>query len=312
MNTAEKALGAVFFETAGWERPFWYASNEALLGEYGDAVMPRAAEWDSRWWSPIINAEHLAMRERAGVVDLTAFADLRRRSGRAALDAVQRIVRAELDVKVGRVVYTPVLTPSGGFKADLTMMRLGARTTSGWSPAALTGNLDRKWFADAPAAGRWRHRRRPDLGVTTVGVWGPRARDILGSLTATTSRTRASGSAPAARIEAGRAGGARVADLLRRRARLGAVRADRVRRTAVGPVLRGRRTARRGAGRDRRVRHHRPVWRRATAPTGPSWTPSTPSSRPACSGPRSRTPTSSAGRRTSSSGRGSRRRCCAR
>jgi glycine/D-amino acid oxidase-like deaminating enzyme len=73
MNAAEKDLGAVFFETAGWERPYWYASNEGLLGEYGDAVMPRTAEWDARWWSPIINAEHLAMRERAGVVDLTAF-----------------------------------------------------------------------------------------------------------------------------------------------------------------------------------------------------------------------------------------------
>ena len=46
----------------------------ALLEEYGDAVMPREHEWDSRWWSPIINAEHLAMRERAGIVDLSAFA----------------------------------------------------------------------------------------------------------------------------------------------------------------------------------------------------------------------------------------------
>ena len=32
MNAAERELGAVFFETAGWERPFWYESNAALLG----------------------------------------------------------------------------------------------------------------------------------------------------------------------------------------------------------------------------------------------------------------------------------------
>ena len=43
-------------------------------GEYGDRVMPRTAEWESRWWSPIINAEHLAMRERVAMVDLAAFA----------------------------------------------------------------------------------------------------------------------------------------------------------------------------------------------------------------------------------------------
>src|SRR3954469_1347429 len=70
----EKALGAVFFEAAGWERPYWYGSNEKLLAEYGDRVMPREAEWESRWWSPIINAEHPAMRDRVGMVDLSAFA----------------------------------------------------------------------------------------------------------------------------------------------------------------------------------------------------------------------------------------------
>jgi glycine cleavage system aminomethyltransferase T len=36
--------------------------------------MPRTSEWEARWWSPIINAEHLQMRETAGLVDLTAFA----------------------------------------------------------------------------------------------------------------------------------------------------------------------------------------------------------------------------------------------
>ena len=52
-------------------------------------VMPREHEWDSRWWSPIINAEHLRMRESAGIIDLSAFAifDV---VGDGALDTVQR------------------------------------------------------------------------------------------------------------------------------------------------------------------------------------------------------------------------------
>ncbi|HLO20068.1 MAG TPA: dehydrogenase, partial [Sphingomicrobium sp.] len=112
----QEALGAVFFEAAGWERPFWYEANRPLLEEYGDRVMPRAAEWDSRWWSPIINAEHLAMRDRAGVFDLSAFAifDV---SGPGALDALQKVSMRQVDVPVGRVIYTPWLSPSGGFKA---------------------------------------------------------------------------------------------------------------------------------------------------------------------------------------------------
>ena len=106
MHAAEQAAGAVFFETVGWERPFWYGSNEALLGEYGDRVMPREHEWDARWWSPIINAEHLAMRERAGIVDLSAFAifDV---VGPGAEDAVQGIVVAQADVADGRVHLHP-------------------------------------------------------------------------------------------------------------------------------------------------------------------------------------------------------------
>ena len=64
--------------------------------------MPRAAEWDARWWSPIINAEHLAMRDRVGMVDLAAFAifDV---SGPGALDYLQGLVVSQVDVPVGRV-----------------------------------------------------------------------------------------------------------------------------------------------------------------------------------------------------------------
>ena len=47
-------LGAVFFEAAGWERPFWYGANEPLLGEYGDRVMPR----DGRVGVALVVADH--------------------------------------------------------------------------------------------------------------------------------------------------------------------------------------------------------------------------------------------------------------
>src|SRR6476469_5252432 len=88
MHESQQKLGAVFFETAGWERPFWYESNAPLVEQYGDAVMPREHEWDARWWSPIINAEHLRMREAAAVIDLSAFQILDI-EGPEALDVVQ-------------------------------------------------------------------------------------------------------------------------------------------------------------------------------------------------------------------------------
>ena len=91
------ALGAVFFETARWERPQWYASNEPLLEKYAGRIMERPAEWESRWWSPIINAEHLALREGAGLVDLSAFTVLDV-TGPDALAGLQNLAVAQLDV----------------------------------------------------------------------------------------------------------------------------------------------------------------------------------------------------------------------
>jgi glycine cleavage system aminomethyltransferase T len=87
-----------------------------------------------------------------------------------------------MDAPVGRVVYTPVLSPSGGFKSDLTIMRLGEdrfRVVTGGA----SGMSDRKWFRDnLPADGS---TQLFDLtsSMTTIGLWGPRARQILESVT---------------------------------------------------------------------------------------------------------------------------------
>jgi glycine cleavage system aminomethyltransferase T/glycine/D-amino acid oxidase-like deaminating enzyme len=180
-NAQQKALGAVFYETVGWERAWWYESNAGLVEKYGDAVMPRTAEWESRWWSPIINAEHLAMRDGAGLVDLTAFV-LLDITGPSALDVVNRVCVRQMNVAVGKVIYTPVLSPSGGFKSDLTVMRLAHdhfRVVTGGAH----GMADKKWFSDQlPADGS---AQLTDLtsAYTTLGIWGPKAREIVQSVT---------------------------------------------------------------------------------------------------------------------------------
>jgi glycine cleavage system aminomethyltransferase T/glycine/D-amino acid oxidase-like deaminating enzyme len=177
----ERRLGAVFYETVGWERPHWYESNAPLLEEYGDRVTRREAEWESRWWSPIINAEHLAMRDRCAMIDLSAFAifDV---TGPGALAAVQRLAMRQMDVPVGRVVYTPILTPGGGFKQDLTIMRLEDdvfRVVTGGA----YGMSDKKWFADHLPEDGSAQLNDQTSAWCTLGLWGPRARDVLASLT---------------------------------------------------------------------------------------------------------------------------------
>ena len=177
MHARHEALGAVFYEAAGWERPQWFEANAPLVERFG--VESRPHEWDARWWSPIINAEHLQMRETAGIFDLSAFC-IFEIAGPGALAGLQRIALRNVDVPVGRVVYTPLLSPSGGFKSDLTIMRLADdvfRVVTGGAH----GMADKKWFSD----------HLPDdaslvdltSAATTIGLWGPRARDILSSVT---------------------------------------------------------------------------------------------------------------------------------
>jgi glycine cleavage system aminomethyltransferase T/glycine/D-amino acid oxidase-like deaminating enzyme len=174
-----QALGAVYFQAGGWERPHWYESNAGLVSDYG--VEDRPHEWDARWWSPIINAEHLAMRERVGMIDLSPFVifDL---TGPGVFDYVQRMAVNSLDVAVGRSVYTPLLTPQGGFKADLTIMRLGEehfRVVTG----AFDGPRDKHWFRKhLPEDGSVQFVDNTGA-ICTIGVWGPKARNFLQSLT---------------------------------------------------------------------------------------------------------------------------------
>jgi len=182
MNGRERDLGAVFFETAGWERPYWYESNAPLLAEFGDRVMPREAEWEARWWSPLINAEHLALRERVGIVDLSAFAifDV---TGPGAAAALEHLCVARIDVPVGRVIYTPLLNEAGGIYADLTIMRLGEqhfRVVTGGG----MGMRDKQWFVDHLPADGSAQLFDATGAWTTIGVWGPRARDVVQATTA--------------------------------------------------------------------------------------------------------------------------------
>jgi glycine cleavage system aminomethyltransferase T len=88
----------------------------------------------------------------------------------------------QMNVESGRVVYTPLLTPSGGFKQDLTIMRLADdvfRVVTGGA----YGMSDKKWFADhLPDDGSAQIHDQTNAW-TTIGLWGPKARDILTSIT---------------------------------------------------------------------------------------------------------------------------------
>ncbi len=175
------ALGAEFHEARGWERPQWYASNADLVTRYGVADRPH--EWDRRWWSPIIDAEHLHLRERVGLVDLSAFQvfDV---SGPGVVPYLERLTVNRCDRPVGRSIYTPLLTPEGGIRGDLTIQRLAEdrfRIVTG----AFDGARDEVWFRRHLPADGTVHFENRSPALCTIGVWGPDAGALLSTITDT-------------------------------------------------------------------------------------------------------------------------------
>jgi glycine cleavage system aminomethyltransferase T len=87
-----------------------------------------------------------------------------------------------MDVPVGRAVYTPLLNNHGGFVADLTIMRTGEdsfRVVTGGGDGA----RDKKWFTKyLPKDGSVQFEDKTSA-LCTIGLWGPRARSVLQSVT---------------------------------------------------------------------------------------------------------------------------------
>lgn len=169
--------GAYFAEKSGWERVDYYESNAAA----GDQSL-RPSGWMGRGWSPAVEVEHRATRERAGLFDETSFAKLEV-SGSDAASFLEYACDNHVARAVGDVTYTQALNRRGGIECDFTVTRLDADLFS-----IVTGTA----FGTHDAAWLRRQARRVGASVRIADVtgqwccfalWGPRSREILGDLT---------------------------------------------------------------------------------------------------------------------------------
>ena len=171
-----RALGAVFGEKSGWERPNWFEPNAAL----GDEAL-RPHGWAGQHWSPAIGTEALATRQAAALFDESSFAKIEI-SGAGALAFLQRLCANDLDRPVGSITYTQMLNTRGGIECDFTVTRLAEELFLIVTGTAF-GNHDLGWIrAHLPADGSVRVRDITSSRAC-LGIWGPRARDILAPLT---------------------------------------------------------------------------------------------------------------------------------
>ncbi len=170
--------GACFGEAAGWERPNWFVPAQALA----EGVQPAYRySWKRQNWFGYAAEEHAAVRNQAGLFDLSAFGKFRV-EGPDALDVLQRICGNDVDVPPGRIVYTQWLNAKGGIEADLTITRLATDSFLVVTGAA-TVTRDFAWLKrHIPAESRC-----VALNVTSgegvLGLMGPHARTILQKVT---------------------------------------------------------------------------------------------------------------------------------
>ena len=169
-------LGAVFGEKSGWERPNWFARNEDRALE---AVRPRG--WAGEHWSTAIGAEALATRGAAGLFDESSFAKIEV-GGPGACAFLQRLCANDIDGPVGRIVYTQMLNSRGGIETDFTVTRLAADRFLIVTGTAF-GNHDLGWIGKHMLDDGSVEVRDVTSARACIGIWGPRAREILVGLT---------------------------------------------------------------------------------------------------------------------------------
>jgi len=107
------AKGAVFGAKNGWERVNVLKPPGAPEARHG-LGRPDWLHW--------MITEQRATREAVALYDQTSFGKLLLQ-GRDALALLQRLCANEVDVAVGRIVYTAMLNERGGFESDLTVIR---------------------------------------------------------------------------------------------------------------------------------------------------------------------------------------------
>ena len=168
------AAGACFGESAGWERPNWYARpGQRAVYEYG---------WGRQNWFENNAAEHRAVRERVGLFEQSSFAKLLVQ-GRDAERALNRIATADCAVPPGRVLYTQFLNERGGIEADLSVTRL-APDRFLIVTAAFTATHVQAWLGDH--IGAQLHCVVTDVSDawSMLNVQGPRSRELLAAVAA--------------------------------------------------------------------------------------------------------------------------------
>lgn len=177
----QRELGAFFLELGGWERPFWYEANAHLLRTLPTEWQPTSRDaWSAQYYSPIVAAEAWKARNAVAVFDMTSFHRFQI-SGPGSVRLLQRLTTSEFTNPSSAVTHTLLLQENGGIRSDIYVVKLGHDI---YQVGANTAN-DFAYLAREArhqthqSQSQWVQVHDVTGGTCCVGLWGPRARDVL-------------------------------------------------------------------------------------------------------------------------------------
>jgi len=165
-----REAGAYFSESHGWELADWFAPSP-------EQARIERLSWGRQAWFDWHAEEHRAARENVIVMDMSSMAKFLVQ-GPDACALLNRISANEIDVPVGRVVYTTWPNDLGGFEADLTVTRTAADLFIVVVGENSHGHTE-TWMRRHVGAGEFVVITDITPGVTQINVHGPRARDLM-------------------------------------------------------------------------------------------------------------------------------------
>lgn len=159
LNAVHRQMGAKMVEFNGWDMPVEYPAS---LG------------------GGIVN-EHMAVRTRVGIFDVSHMGDIRL-AGRQALDAVQHISMNDASrLAISQAQYSALLYPQGTFVDDVIVHRL-AEDDYLLVINAGTREKDFNWVRDSTQQFDCAVENLSD-DFTQIAIQGPKAVDLLQKLT---------------------------------------------------------------------------------------------------------------------------------
>ncbi|KAJ5305003.1 uncharacterized protein N7443_004663 [Penicillium atrosanguineum] len=176
----QKELGAFYLEVGGWERPQWYEANAELVKSLPAEWKPVDRDaWSAQFYSPITAAEAWKTRNAVAMFDMTTFHRFEV-TGPGAVPLLQRLCTGDVNTNTGVITYALLLNDQGGIRSDIFVSRLAEdKFQIGANSATDLAYLTR----EARRQGQWVEVRDLTGSTCCIGLWGPRARDVIGTIT---------------------------------------------------------------------------------------------------------------------------------